>query len=622
MTTAATIGPLSSLIAVSALSLTLGGAPAPTLAVVNDNRLAAGSTRDGVLSVLLDARPAQWLPDESVDSTLTVQAFAEQDGVPRIPGPLIRAEQGTLIRITVSNSTSDSTLVLHGLPAGGDSVVVPNGQRQIVEFTAGPPGTFLYWATTTGQEFVDRTGRDAQLTGAMIIDPADTPPDTAERVFVITMMDVLPDTTKPKEQQNNIFDLAINGKSWPYTERLAYSAGDTVRWRWLNGGQLPHPMHLHGFHFRVLSRGNGSADTTFASEAVPHVVTEHMRTGATFRMDFVPTREGQWLFHCHIVSHIVPFPERADSVRAHAAHASEDHARRSMSGIVISLNVRASSRARDAASTGDAVTRLRIYAQEAHGDSGKLHRRGFVLDRGGEPRRDSVEVPGAPLLLTRGAPTQITVVNRLSEPTSVHWHGMELNAYYDGVAGFSGAGTRRSPLVAPGDSFTVAFTPPRAGTFMYHTHMEEEDQLQFGMFGPMIVLEPGARFDPATDMVFMVGEVSTPGLPAPTINGMRDVPRRTLRVGETYRLRFANIQRDDVHAIRLQSDSVAQRWTPIAKDGADLPPSLRRERSSTFTIAVGETYDFLWTPPRVMDAQITVRRLGQTRLLTIPLQVR
>lgn len=50
--------------------------------------------------------------------------------------------------------------------------------------------------------------------------------------------------------------------------------------------------------------------------------------------------------------------------------------------------------------------------------------------------------------------------------------------------------------MAPGDSFTVAFTPPRAGTFMYHTHMEEEDQLPYEMVGPMIVLEPAARFDP------------------------------------------------------------------------------------------------------------------------------
>ena len=294
-----------------------------------------------MLTVTLDARPARWLPDADVDTTLTVQAFAEQDGVPRIPGPLIRASQGTTVRVTVINSTGDSTLVLYGLPVGGDSVVVPAGRQQVIEFAAGAPGTYLYWASTTGQQFVDRTGRDAQLTGALIIDPAGVAPDTSERVFVITMMDIYPDTTKPKEPQNNIFELAVNGRSWPHTERLAYAAGDTVRWRWVNGGQLDHPMHLHGFHFRVLARGNGSVDTTLAADAVPHVVTERMDTGGTFRMDFVPTREGRWLFHCHYISHIVPFPERPDSARAHNAHDAQEHARRSMSGLVLSVDVRA-----------------------------------------------------------------------------------------------------------------------------------------------------------------------------------------------------------------------------------------------------------------------------------------
>ncbi|HXG71767.1 MAG TPA: multicopper oxidase domain-containing protein [Gemmatimonadaceae bacterium] len=592
------------------------------LAVANDNRSPAGSTTNGVLTVLLDARPARWLPDEDVDSTLTVQAFAEQGGAPRIPGPLIRAAQGTTVRVTVINSTGDSTLVLHGLPAGGDSVIVPAGLKRVVEFAAGAPGTYLYWASTTGQRFGNRTGRDAQLTGALIIDPAGVPPDTSERVFVITMMDVLPDTTKPKAQQTNIFDLAVNGKSWPHTERLAYAAGDTVRWRWVNGGQLEHPMHLHGFHFRVLARGSGSVDTTFAADAVPHVVTEQMGTGTTFRMEFVPTREGRWLFHCHIVSHIIPFPERPDSARAHGAHDAQDHVRRSMSGLVLSMDVRAARGARRPEPRTGAAARMRLFAQEVRGDSGKLQRRGFVLARGGDPRRDSVEIPGSPLVLTRGRRAQITVVNRLSEPTSVHWHGMELDAYYDGVAGWSGAGTRRAPLVAPGDSFTVAFTPPRAGTFMYHTHMEEEAQLHYGLFGPMIVLEPGARFDTDRDLFFMIGEVNTAGVPSATINGLRDVPARTLRPGTTYRLRFLNIHRDNRHAIVLRSDSVALRWTPAAKDGADLPPGLRGERASTFTIAVGETYDFFFTPHRVMDAEITVRRLGQTRLLTIPLRVR
>jgi hypothetical protein len=63
--------------------------------VVNDNRVPAGSVRDGVRELRLEARRATWRPDLTVDSTVTVQAFAEAGGPPRIPGPLLRVTQGT-----------------------------------------------------------------------------------------------------------------------------------------------------------------------------------------------------------------------------------------------------------------------------------------------------------------------------------------------------------------------------------------------------------------------------------------------------------------------------------------------------------------------------------------------
>lgn len=609
--------PLLLLLAVAAC------ARGPALAVANDNRTPAGEPRDSVHEVVLDARPARWKPDDGADSTLTVQAFAESDGVPRIPGPLIRVAQGTAVRVTVINSVPDSTLVLHGIEGGrGDSVVVPAGERREVRFTAEVPGTFLYWATTSGKGFDARTGRDAQLTGAIVVDPAGTAPDTSERIFVITMMDVLPDTTRPLEGQDDIFDLAVNGKSWPHTERLRHATGDTVRWRWVNGGQLSHPMHLHGFHFRVLAKGSGSADTVYAPDAVPSVVTELMRPRSTFRMEFVPTRAGQWLFHCHMVAHIAPFPERPDSVRAHGLHGGASHPLQAMSGLVLGIEV-TDPPGRAAEGRPAPVTRQRLYAQEVRGDSGRLLRRGFVLDRGGVPRADSVEIPGAPLLLTRGERAEVTVVNRLSQPTSVHWHGMELDAYYDGVAGWSGAGARLAPMVAPGDSFTVAFTPPRAGTFMYHTHMEEEPQLTLGMFGPMLVLEPGERFDPETDLVFILGDARTRGAPSATLNGRRTFEPRTLRVRRTYRLRFLNILAVVPHGVEMRVGDRPLVWVPLAKDGADLPPARRAPVPAKLLFGVGETYDFLWTPAERMDVEIVVKPAGgEPWEFRVPLRVR
>src|SRR5690606_2697014 len=128
----------------------------------------------------------------------------------------------------------------------------------------------------------------------------------------------------------DIWDLAINGRGWPHSERLSYPVGDTIRWRWLNGSYLPHPMHLHGFHYRVLAKGDGQRDRTYPADEVRAVVTEFMLPGSTFAMDWVPTRAGNWLFHCHMAPHISPYPERPDSARAHDEHDVAQHARYGM----------------------------------------------------------------------------------------------------------------------------------------------------------------------------------------------------------------------------------------------------------------------------------------------------
>jgi len=74
--------------------------------------------RDGVLHVALTARAATWRPDLAVDTLVTVHAFAGEDGVARIPGPLVRTTVGSEVRITLRNAFGDSTLIVHGLHAG------------------------------------------------------------------------------------------------------------------------------------------------------------------------------------------------------------------------------------------------------------------------------------------------------------------------------------------------------------------------------------------------------------------------------------------------------------------------------------------------------------------------
>lgn len=91
------------------------------------------------------------------------------------------------------------------------------------------------------------------------------------------------------------------------------------------------------------------------------------------------------------------------------------------------------------------------------------------------------ELPGRTLRLKQGRPVSIRVVNALDEPTSVHWHGLRIDNAADGVPGMT------QKAVEPGKDFLYRFTPPDAGTFMFHSHVGM--QLDRGLYGA-IVVEP------------------------------------------------------------------------------------------------------------------------------------
>lgn len=589
--------------------------------VPNDNRVSAGRIADGVLMLDLEARAAAWRPDPAVDSAVTVQVFSERGGAPRIPGPLLRTTEGTEVRVAVRNSL-DAPLIVHGLRAGtvaDDTLHVAVGETREVRYRPDRPGTYLYWGSSTGEPIQNRSRRDSQLTGAIVVDPAGARPDSAERIFVMTVIDIFPDSVLNPAGED-VWELAINGRAWPDTERLEYPVGETVRWRWLNGSYLPHPMHLHGFHFTVVAKGDGATDTIYAPHTVRSAVTEFMMPGSTFAMEWVPTRAGTWLMHCHMIPHITPYPARADSTRGHDLHDVARHPLDAMAGLVLGITTVDAPGV--SAPQFTPTRRLRLLVQQAAGDADRPTPRGYVLQRATEPHADSVEVPGTPLVLTRGETTAITVVNRMREETTVHWHGMELESVYDGVSGWSRTGSNLAPLLAPGDSFTVAFTPPRAGTFIYHTHMDEGEQLRTGLYGPLLVLEPGERYELATDLTFLIGDAVERDTIRTTLNGRLSPAPLTLVPGRAYRLRFINIHPAAPAEVELSVGGEPVSWRPIAKDGAELPVALRNERPATLRrFGVGETFDVEWTPTQPVDAVLLVRN-GQGAVLRQELRVR
>jgi FtsP/CotA-like multicopper oxidase with cupredoxin domain len=92
-------------------------------------------------------------------------------------------------------------------------------------------------------------------------------------------------------------------------------------------------------------------------------------------------------------------------------------------------------------------------------------------------------IPGPAVRLRQGTPFRATVENRLTENTTVHWHGIRLPNAMDGVPGL----TQKS--IAAGERFEYAFTPPDAGTFWYHSHDDSLVQMGRGLAGALIVEE-------------------------------------------------------------------------------------------------------------------------------------
>jgi FtsP/CotA-like multicopper oxidase with cupredoxin domain len=608
----------------------LGRASTERIAI-NTNRNAAGTLRHGVLTIRLEARTGEWHPDGENDPGLMVRAFAEEGKAPQIPGPLIRVPQGTEIHISVRNPL-DSTLIVRGLSShgassrpGADTLQIKPGGVREVRFAADAIGTYYYWGSTSDTDIIGRPHIDSQLSGAFIVDGPGATRPPGDRILVIGLWnrnDALGGVIDP----GNVHRFVINGRSWPNTERLAYTVGDSVRFRVLNTSAAVHPMHLHGFYFNVVSRGDGHTDSAFSAAGSPHlVVTERVAPGHTIALTWVPERAGNWLFHCHDNYHVLRNrPLDGSLLPPEQMLHPTNHALEMMGGLVMGIEVRP--RAGAAAPAESGVRRkLRLVARVDSGGTDAEPAYGYVLQDGPNltPATGPL-LPGPTIVLKRNEPVSITVVNSLPEATAVHWHGIELESYYDGVAGFAGSPGHIAPVIAPRDSFEARFTPPRAGTFIYHPHADEVRQQQAGLSGALIVLDPRTTFDPERDVVLLL---STPRRNADRdvvlLNGTSTPSPREMRVGERYRLRLVDIHTYRPSMIaRLVQDSTPVTWRAIAKDGMDLPPDQATSRRAVQQMGNGETYDFEFVPALPGVIRFTVSSGGGALLVAMPIRVR
>lgn len=107
--------------------------------------------------------------------------------------------------------------------------------------------------------------------------------------------------------------------------------------------------------------------------------------------------------------------------------------------------------------------------------------------------------PGPTLKAKKGDTLAVKVKNDSNEPTMIHWHGIRLPAEMDGT------GEVQAPIL-PGEEFEYRFNVPDAGTFWYHSHYNETEQMEKGMYGA-IQVEEESELKTDNDRLFMIDDM-------------------------------------------------------------------------------------------------------------------
>jgi len=93
------------------------------------------------------------------------------------------------------------------------------------------------------------------------------------------------------------------------------------------------------------------------------------------------------------------------------------------------------------------------------------------------------KLPGETIRVREGDRVRVTLKNDLPEPTTIHWHGVDVPTTMDGVPDIS------QPAIRPGEMFAYEFEARPAGTRWYHTHFNSARQMDLGLSAP-IIIEP------------------------------------------------------------------------------------------------------------------------------------
>ncbi|MCB2186492.1 MAG: multicopper oxidase domain-containing protein [Deltaproteobacteria bacterium] len=203
------------------------------------------------------------------------------------------------------------------------------------------------------------------------------------------------------------------------------------------------------------------------------------------------------------------------------------------------------------------------------------------------------QMPGPTLECTQGDRIRVILKNELPEPTSIHWHGLEVPNDMDGAGGTT------EPVTPPGGTRVYEFTLHQVGTYMYHTgfNMMKQDGLGLGGFLVIHPAEPPAQKIDHDVAIMLQAFALAPGNDFPnlatmdfnwfTFNGTvaPDVEFITVNLNDRVRIRFGNLTMSS-HPIHLHGHT----WRVVGTEGGPIPPSAQWP-GNTVNVAPGTTRD-------------------------------
>ena len=287
-----------------------GMTPAQMDQVMIDSMLAFPAETEGIGNQILEPTEVEADGTKVFDLTASVIQWEVSPGEfvdawaynGMVPGPWIKLDVGDQVKINVTNNTELGTDVhWHGIstPNNMDGVApytqdpIAPGETFTYAFEAERPAIGMYHAHLHSQisvpngMFAPITIGETPIPYGQTVSGIEIPADIEiQREIPMVLNDA------------GVIGLSLNGKSFPATEPYVVTEGDWIVYHYYNEGLQTHPMHQHQFPQLVFAKDGHPLDHPYWADTV------NVAPGERYSVLVHADRQGTWVFHCHILTHV------------------------------------------------------------------------------------------------------------------------------------------------------------------------------------------------------------------------------------------------------------------------------------------------------------------------------